>query len=170
MDAQSAVAWRQFLWAAVGPTGEPLLGYLAGNCFYAAEGLTAAAWVPEATGVAEMAVASDSAPGASPVLGYVTITGNLEVLQGSPPAVSRCRPVTSRRLLSRASPTPERFSSGRLVMKSAAPCQLVGGPDWSAYRHSRASAPMPMIVVRPRLPCEGSWEPRPALRGPPSRR
>jgi len=32
--------------------------------------------------VAEMAVASDSAPGASPVLGYVTITGDLEVSQG----------------------------------------------------------------------------------------
>ncbi len=70
--------------AAVGPTGEPLLGYLAGSCFYAAEGLTPATWVPEATGVAEMAVASDSAPGASPVLGYVTITGNPEVLQGQP--------------------------------------------------------------------------------------
>ncbi len=70
--------------AAVGPTGEPLLGYLAGNSFYAAEGLTPATWVPEATGVAEMAVASDSAPGASPVLGYVTSTGNLEVLQGQP--------------------------------------------------------------------------------------
>jgi len=68
--------------AVVGPSGEPLLGYLAGNRFYVAESLTPAAWVEEATGVAEMAVASDSAPGASPVLGYVTITGDLEVSQG----------------------------------------------------------------------------------------
>jgi hypothetical protein len=68
--------------AAVGPAGEPLLGYLAGNSFYVAESLTPATWVDEATGVAEMAVASDSVLGASPVLGYVTITGGLEVLQG----------------------------------------------------------------------------------------
>ena len=60
----------------------PLLGYLAGNCFYAAEGLRPAAWVDEASGVAEMAVAADPAPGASPVLGYVTADADLEVLQG----------------------------------------------------------------------------------------
>jgi len=68
--------------AEVGPSGVPLLGYLAGNCFYAAEGLRPAAWVDEASGVAEMAVASDPAPGASPVLGYVTADADLEVLQG----------------------------------------------------------------------------------------
>ena len=38
--------------------------------------------VDEADGVAEMAVAADPAPGASPVLGYVTAGGALEVLQG----------------------------------------------------------------------------------------
>jgi hypothetical protein len=68
--------------ATVGPSGEPLLGYLAGHAFYAAEGLDPAIWTEEATGVAQIATASDSAPGASPVLGYVTITGILEVLQG----------------------------------------------------------------------------------------
>ncbi len=67
---------------ALGPSGLPLLGYLAGNSFYAAEGLSPAAWVDEANGVAEMAVASEPAPGASPVLGYLTASGDLEVLQG----------------------------------------------------------------------------------------
>lgn len=68
--------------ATVGPSGEPLLGYVARNAFYVAEGLDPAIWTEEATGVAQIATASDSAPGASPVLGYVTITGRLEVLQG----------------------------------------------------------------------------------------
>ena len=68
--------------AVVGPTCQPLLGYLAGSIFYVAQGLFPATWVEEATGVAQIAVASGSAPGASPVLGYVTITGNLDVLQG----------------------------------------------------------------------------------------
>ena len=49
--------------AAVGPGGLPLLGYLATNSFYAGEGLSPAAWVDEADGVAEMAVAADPAPG-----------------------------------------------------------------------------------------------------------
>jgi hypothetical protein len=68
--------------AAVGPTGEPLIGYLARNGFFVAESLTSATWVQEAAGVVEMAVASSSASGAAPVLGYVTTTGDLEVLQG----------------------------------------------------------------------------------------
>ena len=68
--------------ATVGATDEPLLGYLAGNSFYAAEGLNPRAWVQEAKGVARMAVASDPEPSASPVLGYVTQSGDLEVLQG----------------------------------------------------------------------------------------
>jgi len=67
---------------AVGPSGVPLLGYLAGNSFYAAEGLSPATWVDEANGVAEMAVASDPAPGASPVLGYIAAGGDLQVMQG----------------------------------------------------------------------------------------
>ena len=88
-EASSEPQWTQEAYgvtaislAAVGPAGEPLLGYLAGKSFYVTESLFPATWVEEATGVAEMAVASDSAPGAFPVLGYVTITGDLEVLQG----------------------------------------------------------------------------------------
>ena len=39
-------------------------------------------WVNEASGVAQIALASGPASGALPVLGYVTTTGNLEVMQG----------------------------------------------------------------------------------------
>jgi len=67
---------------ALGPGGLPFLGYLAGNSFYAAAGLSPTAWVDEANGVAEIAVASEPEPGASPVLGYLTTSGDLEVLQG----------------------------------------------------------------------------------------
>ena len=41
--------------AVVGPSGEPLLGYLAGSTFYVAEGLAPAIWVEEASGVAQIA-------------------------------------------------------------------------------------------------------------------
>ncbi|MGO9963946.1 MAG: CHAP domain-containing protein [Acidimicrobiales bacterium] len=68
--------------ALVGAGDLPLLGYLAGTSFYAAEGENPAPWVDEANGVAEMAVAAEPEPGASPVLGYVTAGGGLEVMQG----------------------------------------------------------------------------------------
>ena len=68
--------------AAVGPAGQPLLGYLARNSFYVAEGLAPSAFTKEATGVTEIAVASAESPGSAPVLGYVTTAGNLEAMQG----------------------------------------------------------------------------------------
>ncbi len=68
--------------AVIGPSAEPLVGYLSGNTFYAAETLTPASWVREASGVAQIAVAAGSAPGALAVLGYVTTTGDLDVMQG----------------------------------------------------------------------------------------
>jgi hypothetical protein len=68
--------------ASVGPSGTPLLGFLAKSGFFAAEGVVASRWVHEATGVAAMAVASDAAQGAGPVLGYLSTAGDLEVRQG----------------------------------------------------------------------------------------
>ncbi len=68
--------------AEIGPSAQPLVGYLSGNSFYAAEGLSATGFRDEAAGVAQIAVTSTSAPGALPVLGYVTTTGNLEIMQG----------------------------------------------------------------------------------------
>ncbi|MGA3354606.1 MAG: CHAP domain-containing protein [Acidimicrobiales bacterium] len=68
--------------AEVGPLGEPLLGYLSANDFYAGEGFLPANWVDEASGVAQMAAASASTSNALPVLGYVTTSGNVEVMQG----------------------------------------------------------------------------------------
>ncbi len=68
--------------AVIGPSAEPLVGYLSGNTFYAAETLTPASWVREASGVAQIAVAVGSAPGALAVLGYVTGTGDLDLMQG----------------------------------------------------------------------------------------
>ena len=79
---QEATGVTAIALAVVGPSGEPLLGYLAGSTFSVAEGLAPAIWVEEASGVAQIALGSDSAPAASPVLGYVTLSGNLEVLQG----------------------------------------------------------------------------------------
>jgi surface antigen len=68
--------------AEVGPTGTSLLGYLAGGTFYAAEGVVPSSWADEASGVSQIALSSSAANGALPVLGYVTTTGNLEVMQG----------------------------------------------------------------------------------------
>ena len=68
--------------AEVGPRGVPLVGYLSAGTFYAAEGLSPVSFVAEASGVSQIAVASDSAPGALPDLGYLTSTGDLEVMQG----------------------------------------------------------------------------------------
>ena len=88
-EASPEISWTQeaagvtaISVAAVGPTGEPLLGYLAGAGFYVTESLTPAGWAEEAVGVAEIAVASNAEPGASPVLAYVTTAGDLCVLQG----------------------------------------------------------------------------------------
>jgi len=68
--------------AAIGTSGVPLLTYLSGNGFYAAQSLTPTSWVHEASGVAQIAAAAGSAPGALPVLGYVTTAGDLELMQG----------------------------------------------------------------------------------------
>ena len=68
--------------AAVGPNGTPLLGYLTNSAFYVAEGTSAPAWTKEATGVTAIAVAAGAVPGASPILGYLTTGGDVEVRQG----------------------------------------------------------------------------------------
>ncbi len=68
--------------AVVGPFGKPLLAYLSGGGLFAAESLAPTSWVHEASGVAEIAVASGPGAGALPVLGYVTTAGSLEVMQG----------------------------------------------------------------------------------------
>lgn len=68
--------------AEIGPTAVPLVGYLSAGNFYAADGLSPASFVAEASGVSQIAVASDSAPGALPDLGYLTSTGDLEMMQG----------------------------------------------------------------------------------------
>ncbi|HLN07110.1 MAG TPA: CHAP domain-containing protein, partial [Acidimicrobiales bacterium] len=68
--------------AAVGPTGTPLLGYLAGDVFFAAESAAPVAWTEEASGVTAIAVTSSAAPGALPILGYVTAGGNLDLMRG----------------------------------------------------------------------------------------
>jgi hypothetical protein len=68
--------------AELGPKSTPLLGYLSDGTFSAAESLSPMTWVNEASGVAQIALASGPASGALPVLGYVTTTGNLEVMQG----------------------------------------------------------------------------------------
>ncbi len=68
--------------AEVGPGGGPLLGYLSGGVFYAGEGLLPVSFVKEASGVSQIAVASGSAPGALPDLGYLTSTGDVYVTQG----------------------------------------------------------------------------------------
>jgi len=68
--------------AAIGPTGAPLLGYLARGAFYAAEAVAPSSWTKAASGVADMAVAAGSSAGALPVLSYLTMTGTLELMQG----------------------------------------------------------------------------------------
>jgi hypothetical protein len=99
---EEATAVSSMSVAVVGPAGTPLLGYLSGNSFFAAEGLTPTNWVQEATGVVQMAVAAGTAAGALPVLGYVTTTGTLEILQGplSAPFTSQGRDVSSLALSS----------------------------------------------------------------------
>ncbi len=99
---EEATAVSSMSLAVVGPGGTPLLGYLSGSSFFAAEGLTPTNWVHEATGVAQMAVASGTAAGALPVLGYVTTSGALEILQGplSAPFTSQGRDVSSLALSS----------------------------------------------------------------------
>ena len=68
--------------AAVGPNGTPLLGYLTKSAFYVVEGTSAPAWTKEATGVTAIAVAAGAVPAASPILGYLTASGDVEVRQG----------------------------------------------------------------------------------------
>jgi hypothetical protein len=99
---EEATAVSSMSLAVVGPAGTPLLGYLSGNSFFAAEGLTPTNWVQEATGVVQMAVAAGTAAGALPVLGYVTTTGTLEILQGplSAPFTSQGRDISSLALSS----------------------------------------------------------------------
>ncbi|MGA3216616.1 MAG: CHAP domain-containing protein [Acidimicrobiales bacterium] len=79
---EEATAVSAISLAVAGSSAKPLLGYLSGDDFFAAESLTPATWVKEASGVGEIAVASGQAPGALPVLGYLTTGGDLEVSQG----------------------------------------------------------------------------------------
>jgi len=69
--------------AVLGPSGTPLLGYLAGRRFYVAEGIEPSTWAAQASNASAIAVAAGAASGASQILGYVTDAGNLEVMQGS---------------------------------------------------------------------------------------
>ena len=80
--SEQATAVSAISLALVGPSNEPLVGYLSGSDFFATETLASTGWLEEASGVAQMAVSSGSAEGALPVLGYVTTAGDLEVLQG----------------------------------------------------------------------------------------
>jgi hypothetical protein len=69
--------------AVVGPTGTPLLAFLAKHVLSTGEGVSPSTWIHEALGVTAMAVAAGAPQGAVPVVGYLTTGGDLEVRQGA---------------------------------------------------------------------------------------
>ncbi len=68
--------------AELGPGGEPLLGYLSQGNFYAAQSVASPHFLQLATQASAIAVVSGPAPGALPLLGYLSTSGDLEILQG----------------------------------------------------------------------------------------